>query len=124
MKLLAHRILSVAAFSMFLVVGQRFVMAAPNSGSLLVQAYSTLEVADHDYKGHRVAAMKQIEDAAAILGVDVHGQGRGHEKQGVSDQQLRKALNLLQQARVGLEGKALKHVDNAIGQVSTALSIK
>ena len=78
----------------------------------------------HDYKGHRVEAMKQIEAAAKVLGVNLHGDGRGHEKQGVSDEQLRSARGMLEQARPGLKGKALKHVDRAISQVNTALKIK
>ena len=97
---------------------------AASSGDLLVQAYTTLEVADHDYKGHRKAAMKQIEAAAAILGVSLKVDGKGHEKQVVSDTQLKTAQGLLEQARAGLSGKALKHVDNAIKQISVALSIK
>jgi len=101
-----------------------FKALAASSGDLLVQAYTTLQAADHDYKGHRVAAMKQIEAAAAILGVSIKGDGKGHEKQVVSDTQLKTAQGLLEQARSGLSGKALKHVDNAIKQISTALSIK
>jgi hypothetical protein len=94
------------------------------SAALLVQAYTTLEHANHDYKGHRVAAMKQIEAAGKLLGVKVRGDGKGHEKQGLSDAQLRTAQGLLQQARPGLSGKALKHVDKAMQELSIALSIK
>jgi hypothetical protein len=81
-------------------------------------------MADHDYKGHRVKAMKQIEAAARILGVDIRGDGKGHEQQGTSDAQLRTAQGLLQQARAGLPEKALKHVDAAISQISIALTIR
>ena len=101
------------------------VYAAPASpGDLLTQAYVTLLVADHDYKGHRIEAMKQIEAAGKVLNVNVHGDGKGHEQQGTSDAQLRTAQGLLQQASSGLSGKALKHVNNAIKQISTALAIK
>ena len=100
-------------------------VAAPSAAAgLLVQAYTTLAQADHDYKGHRVAAMKQIEAAAKLLGVSVRGDGKGHEKQGVSDAQLRTAQGLLQQARSGLNGKPLGHVNKALQQLSIALSIK
>jgi hypothetical protein len=68
--------------------------------------------------------MKQIEAAAKLLGVSVRGDGRGHEKQGVSDAQLRTAQGLLQQALPGLSGKPLKHVNRALQQLSIALSIK
>ena len=106
------------AFSLKLVAGP-----AP-SADLLQQAYTTLEQADHDYKGHRIAAMKQIEAAGKLLGLNLRGDGKGHEKQGVSDQQLRSAQALLEQARAGLAGKSLKHVDRAIKQLNIALSIK
>ena len=96
----------------------------PPATDLLRQAYTTLAVADHDYKGHRVKAMKQIEAAEKALGVKVKGDGKGHEPQGVSDNQLRTALGLLQQARTELKGKPLTHVDNAIKQITTALTIK
>jgi hypothetical protein len=103
----------------------RSVIARPSpAAGLLVQAYTTLEQADHDYKGHRVAAMKQIEAAAKLLSVNVRGDGRGHEKQGVSDAQLRTAQGLLQQAQSGLSGKPLRHVNKALQQLSIALSIK
>ena len=91
--------------------------------TLLDDAYATLAHADHDYKGHRVKAMKQIEAAVKELGGKISGKGRGHEPQGTSDAQLRAARVLLQQT-TGLSGKALKHVDNAIAQINTALAIK
>ena len=94
------------------------------AGDLLQQAYTTLEQADHDYKGHRIAAMKQIEAAGKLLGVNLRGDGKGHEKQGVSDQQLRTAQALLEQARPGLTGRPLKHVNRALKQLNIALSIK
>jgi hypothetical protein len=94
------------------------------SGSLLQQAYTALERADHDYKGHRVAAMKQIEEAGKLVGVTLGGGGKGHEKQWVSDEQLRTAKGLLEQARSGLTGKPLKHVNRAIKDLNIALSIK
>jgi len=94
------------------------------AGSLLQQAYTALEQADHDYKGHRIAAMKQVEAAGKRLGLNLRGDGKGHEKQGVSDQQLRTAQALLQEASAGLTGKPLKHVNRALKQLNIALSIK
>jgi hypothetical protein len=90
----------------------------------LDDAYATLAQADHDYKGHRVWAMKQIELAVKELGGKISGNGKGHEPQGTSDAQLRAAQVLLQQAGGGLSGKALKHVNAAITQINTALAIK
>ena len=95
-----------------------------NSTALLDDAYATLAQAKHDYKGHRVKAMKQIELALGEAGGKVSGKGKNHEPQGTSDAQLRAAQNLLQQAKGGLSGKALKHVDIAIAQLNDALAVK
>ena len=91
---------------------------------MLTQAYAALAAADHDYKGHRVLAMKHIEAAAKELGVTVKGGGNVKQEQLASDQQLRTAQSLLQQAAPALEGKARMHVDKALEQLSIALSIK
>jgi hypothetical protein len=99
-------------------------MAATAAGPLLREAYVTLERADHDYKGHRKQAMEAIEKAAKEVGMNVRGDGGAHEKQGISDEHLREAENLLREARGGLRGKALKHVNRALGHLSTALKIK
>ena len=97
---------------------------AASPAKLLREAYVTLAKADHDYKGHRVEAMKQIEAAAKLLATDLRGDGKGHEKQGVSDEQLRAARGILEQARGALKGKPLKHVDRAIHQINVALKIR
>ena len=116
--------IGLAVVCSVLSFGQNLVAATAPAAGLLVRAYTTLEQADHDYKGHRKAAMKQIEAAAKLLGVKVRGDGKGHEKQGVSDAQLRTAQGLLQQAQSGLRGKPLGHVNKALQQLSIALSIK
>jgi hypothetical protein len=95
-----------------------------NATALLDDAYATLAQAKHDYKGHRVRAMKQIEAALGVVGAKVTGKGRNHEPQGTSDAQMRAALSLLQQASTGLSGKALKHVNAAITQINDGLAIK
>ena len=91
--------------------------------TLLDDAYATLAQADHDYKGHRAQAMKQIDDALGEMGAKVSGKGRRHEPQGTSDAQLRAARDMLQQA-TGLSAKAAKHVSKAIAEINIALSIK
>ena len=116
--------IGLAVVCSVLSFGQNLVAATAPAAGLLVRAYTTLEQADHDYKGHRKAAMKQIEAAAKLLGVKVRGDGKGHEKQGVSDAQLRTAQGLLQQAQSGLRGKPLGHVNKALQQLSIALNIK
>jgi hypothetical protein len=90
----------------------------------LDDAFATLAQANHDYKGHRAKAMKQIELAVRELGGKISGKGKGHEPQGTSDAQLRAAQSLLQQAAAGLSKKPLKHVNAAIEQLNIALSIK
>ena len=98
--------------------------AQTGSLALLDDAYATLAQANHDYKGHRVKAMKQVELAVQELGGKISGKGKGHEPQGTSDAQLRAAQSLLQQASAGLSRKELKHVQAAIAQINIALSIK
>lgn len=95
-----------------------------NSTTLLEDAYATLGPAKHDYKGHRVKAMKQIEAAFGEMGWKIRGTGKVHEPQGTSDARLRSAESLLKQAGAGLSLKALKHVNDAIGQINDALAIK
>ena len=99
-------------------------LAGPVPGDLLIKAYANLEMADHDYNGHRADAMKQVEAAAKEMGINVRGDGKGHERQGVSDEQLRAARGLLEEARVNLKGKTLAHVNKAIHQIDIALKIK
>lgn len=96
-----------------------------NEAGWLRQAYGLLSAADHDYQGHRVRAMKQIEVAAQNLGVTLRGDGKGHEAQATSDAQLRRAQALLVQASGGLKpGQGLAHVKLAIVQLNTALAIR
>lgn len=99
-----------------------------NVASLLAEAYATLERADHDYKGHRAKAMEQIEAAGKVLHLNLRGDGHGHEKQGVSDEQLRAAEGILNQIKSELAGKknnaVLGHVNKALVQLSIALKIK
>ena len=124
MKAGVFKFLACGIASLVLVACTFRAVAGPPPVELLRQAYLTLERADHDYKGHRAEAMKQIHAAGKVLGVNFHGDGKGHEQQGISDEQLRVAEGLLQQASTGLNGKALKHVQAAEKQISIALSIK
>jgi hypothetical protein len=96
----------------------------PAVPGLLSQAYAALSRADHDYKGHRVRAMRLVEHAAKELGFTLSGGGHGREAQVTSDDQLRAAQGLLQQAVSGLPPRAQEHVQKAIEQISVALSIK
>jgi hypothetical protein len=95
---------------------------APNG--LLTQAYIILSQSNRDYKGHRVKAMKHLEAAAKELGFTLQGDGLGKKQQIISDQQLQVAQRDLQQALPGLPPKAKTHVEKAVKEISTALSIK
>lgn len=99
-----------------------------NELQALRSAYMVLVEADHDYKGHRIRAMHEIEKACDILGTDIRGDGKGHENQGASDQQLRQAGQMLEQALSMAQSQGqnnvVKHINNAIKQLSIALSIK
>jgi len=91
---------------------------------LLRQAYFTLSVANQNYDGHRYEAMREIEAAANYLKFDLRDDGRGLERQRVSDEQLRSARSLLEQARVELDKKPRKHVEKAIKEVDLALKVR
>ena len=110
-------------------VEQSLVRMGGSEVATLIQAYDTLAVADHDYKGHRVHAMKAIEAACKLLGTNISGEGKGKEKQTLSDEQLRSVLSSIQQVRgslavAGTQQQVVKHLDVAIQQLTIALSIK
>ena len=84
--------------ALFAIGGVNVRAQSVNSTNLLTQAYAVLSVANHDYKGHRVAAMKQIAAAGTVVGITEMGNGKGHEQQVVSDQRLQIATSSLQQA--------------------------
>jgi hypothetical protein len=115
-------VLAVMALVLGLVTQAHAQAAGPVT--LLDDAHATLAQAKHDYKGHRVKAMKQIELALGEKGAKVSGKGKVREPQSTSDAQLRAAQALLQEAVPQLSGKALKHVNAAVSQISTALQIR
>jgi hypothetical protein len=94
----------------------------------LASAYLILATGDRDYKGHRVKAMHQIEAAAKLLDMDVHGYARGHQPQVLSDDKLREARGLLENvlgaAEVKAQKRISKHIAEAINQINVALSIR
>jgi len=104
--------------------------------ALLQSAHATLAGADHDYDGHRIAAMHQIEAALRDLAGNsavgrthrVHykhvGKVRNLEPQAASDAKLRSAQEVLQTAAAELSGSPLKRVNKALAQLNTALGIR
>ena len=95
---------------------------------MLQNAYLILATGDHDYKGHRVRAMHQIEAAAKLLGVTLSGDAKDKQPQPLSDAKLREAQGLLQNvlgaAEVKNQERVTKHITNAVNQINTALSIR
>ena len=95
---------------------------------ILRSAYLILATGDHDYKGHRVKAMHQIEAAGDLLGMDVRGDAKDRQSQVLSDAKLREAQGLLQNVLGSAEVKSQKrvsqHIIEAINQISDALSIR
>src|SRR5579864_2633253 len=105
---------SILIATLLLVFGFVTPAHAQNAVVLLDDAYATLAQAKHDYKGHRVRAMKQIELALGEAGGKVSGHGHPHEPQGTSDAQLKAAEALLREASGSMSKKGLKHVDAAV----------
>jgi hypothetical protein len=101
---------------------------AVSESQALHDAYATLSKADHDYKGHRMTAMRHIERACKLLGSPIKGDGKAGEAQGVSDDQLRAAQGILQNARslaaANNQKQVLTQIDAALSELTTALSIK
>jgi len=95
---------------------------------MLHRAYIILATGDHDYKGHRVRAMHQIEAAAKLLGVDLSGDAKDKQPQPLSDAKLREAQGLLQSvlgaSEVKSQKRISKHITEAVDQINVALSIR
>jgi hypothetical protein len=95
---------------------------------MMHRAYKILATGDHDYKGHRAKAMKQVKDAADLLGLDLRGDDKDKEKQFLSDEKLSEARGLLEKVLGAAEVKDQKHItkhlDAAIAEINKALSLK
>jgi hypothetical protein len=103
--------------------------ANPADVQAVTQAYRLLSQADHDYQGHRAKAMKHLHQAGRVLGLSLKGDGKNKEQQGSSDAQLKQAQTTLQQMTANASGgrrhqRVMQHVNSAMGEISTALSIK
>ncbi|HUA37571.1 MAG TPA: hypothetical protein VMA35_04130 [Candidatus Sulfopaludibacter sp.] len=106
---------------------QTVAMSNFSEAKALTRAYLILATGDHDYKGHRVKAMHQIEAAAKLLGVDLGGGANDRQKQVLSDDKLRDARGLLEivlnAAEVKAQPRISKHISEAIDQINVALSV-
>ena len=107
---------------------QTMAMSNFSEAKALTRAYRILATGDHDYKGHRVKAMHQIEAAAKLLGMDLGGDAKDRQKQVLSDDKLRDARGLLEivlnSAEVKAQPRISKHITEAINQINVALSIR
>ena len=92
---------------------------------MLHHAYRILASGDHDYHGHRMAALHEIHKAADMLGVDLTADDRDHEKQVLSDDRLREARGLLKSvlgnAEVKGQDRISHHIKLAIREIDLAL---
>ncbi len=103
--------------------------ANPADVQTVTQAYQLLAQADHDYQGHRAKAMKHLHQAGRILGIELKGDGKNKQQQGTSDELLKQAQTTLKKFNAsGASGvrhnKAMTHVQNALTELGTALTIK
>jgi hypothetical protein len=94
----------------------------------LAHAYILLKLANADYAGHRVKAMKELETAGKDLGLSLEGRGSEHERQLKSDEQVAEARRLLREARDKLEARdrdrAAAHLEKAIAEIDAALKVR
>ncbi len=128
-RILLSRI-AVVAFVMCLSLNLR----AEHPREELIHAFRLLKTADHDYAGHRIKAMRQIETAGAELGLVLRGDLIVGERQWKSDAQLAEARRLLVHARDQLEARdrdrvaarlqiAIEEINLALG-ASPALPVR
>jgi hypothetical protein len=107
---------------------QTVAFSSSAEAGMLQNAYLILATGDHDYQGHRVKAMHQIEAAAKLLGMNLSGDAKDRQPQPLSDAKLREAQGLLQSvlasSEVQNQKRITKHINNAINQINIALSIR
>ena len=116
----------MAAIALALSFGVRAYAEPPRDE--IVHAYILLKGADHDYAGHRAAAMEQLEAAGKDLGLRLEGEGSEHERQWKSDERLAEARRLVREARSKLEAHdrdlAADHLGKALKELNAALKVK
>lgn len=95
---------------------------------MLHRAYRILANGDHDYHGHRAAAMNQVRKAAELLGEDLAGDDKDREKQVLSDDKMKEARGLLKNVLGAAEVKDQKaishHIEMAIREIDLGLRTK
>jgi hypothetical protein len=123
-----HRLLSlkIAVCALVLSFGIRVYAEPPRDE--LAHAYVLLKLAKSDYKGHRAAAIDELETAAYELGLDIKGHGSTAENQMKSDALMAESSRMLHDARDKLEARDRQHIaghlDKAIHELDVALQVK
>ena len=99
-----------------------------DEAAALRQAYVYLEAGNHDYKGHRIKALRAVGRACQELGIKPKGDGHDRGLQKASDNELDSALALLTTVRetavTEKQDKVISHVDQAIKEIGMALKMK
>jgi hypothetical protein len=92
----------------------------------LRRAYAILATGDHDYAGHRAKAMKAVEAAGKLLGLDLGGDLKDRTPQVLSDDRMREAEGLITEVLGAAEVKdqklIAKRLDEAVNQINDALA--
>ena len=121
-----NRLLAVFMAALLLGFGSQAYAGTPRED--LVQAYVLLKAANNNYAGHRVNALKELEDAAHDLGLELKSGGGQHQRQMTSDAQVAEAGRILHDVRHRLDARdrdhAAAHVDRAIHEIDEALRVK
>ncbi len=116
------RRLSIVLATLFMFAGATSYAQAVSAQHLLREAYINLATANHDYRGRRMNAMKEVRAAGKTIGLDVRRDAKVVERQGISDEHLRAARAMLAEARPVLDRRGVTHVDRAIKQIDIALN--
>jgi hypothetical protein len=94
----------------------------------VVHAFYLLKKADHDYVGHREAALREVETAGQKLGLELKGNLPDREQLWKSDAQLIEARRLISEAREKLEPSdrdlVASHLKKALKEIDIALRNK
>lgn len=118
--------LQIAAFTVAVSFGLSAHAETPREE--VAHAYVLLKMANHDYGGHRAAAMHELEAAGNALGLDLHGHGTEHERQMKSDELVAESSRILHEARDKLEARdrqrVADHIERAIREIDGALHKK
>jgi hypothetical protein len=118
--------LRMLACALVLSFGIRAYADAPRDE--LAHSYALLKIAKSDYKGHRAAALRELEAAAHDLGIDLNGHGSADERQFKSDQLLAESSRMLREARDKMEAadrqRVAAHLDKAVQELDEALKVK